>query len=193
MSENNNNKKNNRKDFFNNFFESFGEFLQSGDIPHFQDIDWLNEPEVQEKLKELGKVFWGFSSYTGPDGVPHTNIWGNINPPGGLNLEGGGRTANLESGLENNHIREPFIDIIEEEDHIKILAEVPGTNKENIDLKAKSDGLKLSAGNYSKFIPLDIEIDPKSIKANYNNGVLEIRINIINKENKDPEFKVKVN
>ena len=193
MSEESNNKKNNRKDFFNNFIESFEEFFQSGDFPTFPEMDWLNKPEAQEKLKELGRMFWGFSSFIGPDGVPQTKMWGNINPPGGLNLVGGGKTANIESGLENNHIREPFIDIIEEEDKIRILAELPGIKKEDIDLKAKRDGLKLSARNFAKFIPLDVEIDPKSIKATYNNGVLEIRIDIANKENNDSGFKVKVN
>ncbi|MHA1984265.1 MAG: Hsp20/alpha crystallin family protein [Candidatus Hodarchaeales archaeon] len=184
------NNKNDRKNFFNNFFESFDQFFSSFEFPQFE---WMNDPEIQKKLKEEGRAFWGYSSFVGPDGKPVVKTWGNTNPTKGFNLSGESQGIALDSGSDTEKYREPFIDIIEENDHFKILAELPGVKKEDINLKAKKDGLKLSAGNFDKFIPLNVEIDPKSIKANYNNGVLEIRITIANKETKDDGFTVKVN
>lgn len=190
MSNNDDNKKFNRNNFFKDFFESFDQFFSSFEFPQFE---WMNDPEIQKKLKEEGRAFWGYSSYVGPDGKPVIKTWGNMNPMKGFNISGGTQGISLDSGSNTEGYREPFIDIIEENDHIKILAELPGIKKEDINLKAKKDGLKLSARNFEKFIPLDVEIDPKSIKANYNNGVLEIRITIANKEAKDDGFTVKVN
>jgi HSP20 family protein len=188
MTNNDDNKKIDRNNFFKDFFTSFDQFFSSFQFPQFEG---LNE-EALEKLKEEGRIFWGFSSFKDGNNDPVIKTWGNINPPNGLNLSGGLGTA-LDAGSNNEGYREPFIDIIEEEDHIKILAELPGANKEEIDLKAKKDGLKLSTGDFAKFIPLDVEIDPESIKANYNNGVLEIRIAIANKKTEDNGFDVQVN
>lgn len=190
MSNDDNNKKFNRNNFFRDFFESFDQFFTSFEFPQFEG---MNDPDVLEKLKEEGRVFWGYSSFIGPDGKPVIKTWGNINPSQGFSLSGGSEGIALDEGAENNGYREPFIDIIEDEDYIKILVELPGTSKEQIDLKAKKDGLKLSAGNFAKFIPLEAEIDPESVKANYNNGVLEIRITIVNKETKDNGFDIQVN
>ena len=47
-----------------------------------------------------------------------------------------------------------------------------------------------SKHKYYKEVELPSEVDPKSAKANYKNGVLEIRLKKIKKEKKGYEIKV---
>ena len=180
------NDKNNRKNmnddfdtFMRNFFSSFEGFFND----HFfntpmVNFDMFNDPSIQQKLSE-GPVYWGYSTMVGPDGKPVTKVWGNITPPKGFTLGGEKINQLVQENFEDTS-EEPFIDIIEEGEQLRILAELPGITKENIVLKAKEDTLVLSAHgerhNYTKEVPLGFKIDPKSIKTQYNNGILEIKV-----------------
>ena len=75
-------------------------------------------------------------------------------------------------------IRKPLIDILETEDMIHVIAEIPGIEKENIILNATDLILDIKAidGNpkYSELVELPVKVDPLSAKATYKNGVLEV-------------------
>ena len=88
------------------------------------------------------------------------------------------------------------IDIIDESDNIKILADLPGFNKEDIEIWIEDGDLVIKAvrkeekeekaenyirrerryGEVYRKIALPVEVDIDKIKATYNNGVLEITI-----------------
>ena len=92
-------------------------------------------------------------------------------------------------------VREPLVDISETENNIKVVIELPGVEKKDIDLEIKDNYLIIRATikkgkiktqskdylyqerNYQQYyrvIPLPKEVDNKSIDAKYNNGILEI-------------------
>ena len=74
--------------------------------------------------------------------------------------------------------RKPLIDILETEDKVHVIAEIPGIEKENILLNATDLILDIETidGNpkYSERVELPVKVDPQSAKATYKNGVLEV-------------------
>ena len=183
----NNNMNNDINTFIDTFFSLFNTAFNKNFFNNlFLDNEMLNNPEVQQKLQN-GPVYWGYSTIIGPDGKPETKVWGNITSPAGFNLINK-KNDQFESGKNAGTSEEPFIDVIEEENHIRIIAELPGIVKENINLNAKKNILTISAHgerhDYFKEIDLGFTIDPKSIKTQNNNGDLENKIDI-SKEIKD--------
>jgi HSP20 family protein len=74
-------------------------------------------------------------------------------------------------------VREPLTDVLEDKDHVKLYAELPGVEKNDIQLNATEGRAEVKAKNFYKVIDLptrDIEFE-KAI-ANYKNGVLEVMI-----------------
>jgi len=92
--------------------------------------------------------------------------------------------------------KRPYIDIVESDKEIVATAEMPGMNKEDININITSDTLELSAeskheeekkgkdyiyrerrsGNYYRSISLPSPVDSNSAKASYNNGILEVKM-----------------
>ena len=75
-------------------------------------------------------------------------------------------------------IRKPLIDVLETEETVHVIAEIPGIEKENIRLNATDLILDIETidGNpkYSERVELPVKVDPQSAKATYKNGVLEV-------------------
>ncbi len=75
-------------------------------------------------------------------------------------------------------IRKPLIDVLEAEDTVHVIAEMPGIEKQNIQLNATDLILDIETidGNpkYSERVELPVKVDPQSAKATYKNGVLEV-------------------
>ncbi|MFX0097661.1 MAG: Hsp20/alpha crystallin family protein [Candidatus Hodarchaeota archaeon] len=73
--------------------------------------------------------------------------------------------------------REPFAELLEEDNHLIVVAEVPGVEKEDIKIDLTGRRLEIDAGNrFYKEIQLPIDVDFDKVEANCNNGILEIRI-----------------
>lgn len=77
--------------------------------------------------------------------------------------------------------REPLVDIFNEKEEVRIIAEVPGVAQESIKTEIKGDVLTIGAHDtdhkYYKEVVLPDNVDPGTLKSKYKNGVLEIRIN----------------
>ena len=73
---------------------------------------------------------------------------------------------------------EPLIDILEEADSIRVVAEFVGFTTRNLKVQAKEQKLILSAENsdrkYYKSLNLPKRVIPKALRTTYKNGVLEI-------------------
>ena len=89
----------------------------------------------------------------------------------------------------------PLIDIIEEEETLVVLAALPGVEKDEIDLRLTEDCLTVSVDavnfEWCDELKLPTRVKPKSARASYKNGVLEVRIKKIEKLIKDGKISMK--
>jgi HSP20 family protein len=76
-------------------------------------------------------------------------------------------------------IREPLVDVFEEDDHVMIVAEMPGIGVKDLRLELKDDILTLTAEKgdkkYSKEILLPSGLSREKMAIACNNGVVEIK------------------
>ena len=117
--------------------------------------------------REYGPFVYGYSVKIGPDGKPTVREFGNIKPGRG----GEGQPLNLRDQ------REPLIDILEDDDTIKILTELPGIHKDDIKLYLSENMLTIdvdtSDRKYYKDLELPVDVDESSARSTFVNGVLE--------------------
>jgi HSP20 family protein len=117
--------------------------------------------------KEWGPFVYGYSVTIGPDGRPVIREFGNMKP----SISKEGRIA-LKEG------REPMVDIISLDDEIKVIVELPGVNKEDIQISATENMVIMqTVGETRKFykeVDLPDAVDPNSARSTYKNGILEI-------------------
>ena len=123
--------------------------------------------EMEHRMKRMfdhprdGANTYGYVSYRGPDGVTHTREFGNP----GLRLETPGDNAF-------------FADASREGDIVRVVADIPGSSKEDIDLSCTNNSITVSASvrgkTLKRTLALPCDIVPESAKADFNNGVLEV-------------------
>lgn len=120
-------------------------------------------PKAQEGLSPF---VYGFSMSVGSDGKPVIREFGNVEP-----------TA---KGPLLKEEREPLVDVMDEGREVVVVTELPGVEKEEIKLEATERSLKISVDSakrrYLKELDLGHLVDPRSAKATYKNGVLEVRL-----------------
>ena len=70
------------------------------------------------------------------------------------------------------------MDVHETDDELRLVADIPGVEKDDIELKCDGETLTLEAistdRTYSERVPLPSPVDEHSASATYNNGVLEV-------------------
>lgn len=70
------------------------------------------------------------------------------------------------------------VDIHETEEEIRVIADLPGVEKDAIDLKCDGEVLTIGAASdhreYDERVRLPVTVDEHSASATYNNGVLEV-------------------
>jgi len=86
--------------------------------------------------------------------------------------------ASGRGGREREGGHDVHLDIHETDDELRVVADVPGVEKEDIELKCDGTTLTLDAvggdRTYSERIDLPAPVDEHSASATYNNGVLEV-------------------
>ena len=117
-------------------------------------------------LKEGMKGVFGFSIKTAVGGKPIVEPFGNIKKtPKGPTVE---------------EEREPITDVFDEKEEIRVYAEMPGVNQEDVKLDLKGDILDISAQTgdrkYHKEILLTKKVKAETLTSSYKNGILEISI-----------------
>lgn len=105
-----------------------------------------------------------------------------------------GETAEERAPAEM--MRVPVIDLVERENDILVRAELPGIDKDKIQIEAGPESLMLRAeirqeteekkenylrrerrmGAFQRIIPMPVEVKPNEVRANYRDGVLEITL-----------------
>jgi HSP20 family protein len=152
-----------RRNFFD---EIFG-------IDPLEDVDEMFERlsrAMGMNVESFGQqpFVYGFSVTHRPGEEPEIREFGNVP-----------MFEQTETGEKRNlNIRKPLIDVLEAEETVHVIAEIPGIEKENIKLNATDLILDIETidGNpkYSERVELPVKVDPQSAKATYKNGVLEV-------------------
>jgi len=76
-----------------------------------------------------------------------------------------------------DEVREPLTDVFEEQDHVKLYVELPGVEKNDIQLNVTEGHAEVKAKNFYKVIDLPTKgIEFEKAAASYKNGVLEVII-----------------
>jgi HSP20 family protein len=176
-----------------------------GDDDIFRDIfkdnrikDIFNDDKVMDDIKKMAEemmkmftnaqpgkpIVHGYKIEFGPDGKPQIEDFGNrsVQSPEGV------RTISDEI--------EPLTDIIEGENDVAITVEIPGVEKEDINLVATEDTLEIKVDSpkrkYHKRIDLPCNVKTKSTKATYKNGILDIVLDKKEKKKDQGGFKVSI-
>ena len=170
-------------------------------------FDFIDEDEFEKIFDEVQKMFestnfkemieemfrggftpnkkfvHGFSLNIGPDGKPKIQEFGN-------------RPHKTPTGHPTiSEEREPLTDIIEGDNDVAVTVEMPGVEKSDIDLNVTKDAIDISVDTtkrkYHKKLDLPCDVLPKTTKATYKNGILDVVIK--RKEKKKPGTGYKVN
>jgi len=148
--------------------------------------------EMERMMEEMNRVrdhrtdsmgndplVFGYSMYVGPDGVPHVEHFGNVEP-----AHGACGTCELTETAEETDVREPFTSSVvdEKKNELYITAEMPGVEKQEIEVNATVEEVLIKAEHgerkYAKTVRTPVEVDPESATAKYNNGVLEVTLTL---------------
>ena len=134
----------------------------------FKKIEKIMDEMMQQafsKSKRFRPHVYGFSVTIGPDGRPRIREFGNV--------------QKSRYGPRIRKQREPLVDVLDEEEEVVVVAELPGVKKEDINIHVSKGGFTISVDTaqrkYHKELSLPEEVDPKAVKASYKNGVLEVR------------------
>jgi HSP20 family protein len=160
------------------FFEEFEEMFEEMQREFMEEvkrmIDMLPKDLVKETRtptgvrRQYGPFVYGYSITIGPDGKPIIRQFGNIVP------------SALPRSVEVRPEREPLVDVIEEDKQVKVVAEIPGVRKEDIDIRIEGRTLFIRVDTeerkYYKDVNLPAEVELSGIRATYNNGVLEVTL-----------------
>jgi HSP20 family protein len=120
--------------------------------------------DLLDKMETRNSFMRGFSMTFGPNGNPHFDMFGD----------------HISHGEEISEEREPLTDIIEEAKGISVTIEIPGVEKDDIDIKVMENTLEITVNTlhrkYHKKIQLPTRVKPETTKATYKNGVLDVEI-----------------
>jgi HSP20 family protein len=118
--------------------------------------------------KEIGPIVYGYSVTIGPDGKPVVREFGNVRRGEGRPLK----------AIQDK--REPLVDVVSSDKEVRVIAEMPGVNKEDISVTVNEKSMVVSVDRedrgYYKELDLPGIVDPKGARSTYNNGILEVTI-----------------
>ncbi len=151
----------------NNLFSWLGNMVEQ-----FEEVaEKVNSSDIRKhgefKVRGMGEKargIYGVSVKMGLDGEPAMETFGNIHP-----------TA---KGAKVSDVREPLVDIFDEDGEVHVVAELPGVSEADIKVEAKGSVLKLRAEGehrYAKDVDLPAAVKAKPVKKTYRNGLLELR------------------
>jgi HSP20 family protein len=102
----------------------------------------------------------------------------------------------MEERAPAEMMRVPSIDVIDQGDNVLVRAEMPGIDKEKLQVQAMPEALTIHAemrkeheeksenvirkerrlGMFQRVVPMPVEILPNEVKASYTDGVLEVTL-----------------
>lgn len=159
---------------------------------------WFND--VYEELERLGDLIdatiqKAFENSSEKRGVHKSRVRGfsmKVGPHEKPNIQYFNRK--LREKTKINEDPDPLIDLIEDAENVIVLASLPGVKREAIDIRATKNRLTVSVDTpnlkYNKELKLPAKIYPKSARASYKNGVLEIKLKKLQQSAKNEKVSV---
>ena len=152
---------------FGGLFKGLGNFLDL-----ISEMAETGQEEVKRsgefKVKGMGdkvKGVYGFSVRTGVGGIPRVEHFGNV--------------KSTDQGPIVTEVREPMVDVFDEDGEIVVVAELPGVSEGEIKVEVQEDILTLQTTGerkYGKDILLPAKVVAASLQKTYKNGILELRV-----------------
>ena len=142
--------------------EKLGELAEKG-----QELQKTGElQDAQGKLRGV----YGFNIKVG--GLGHEGI--QVEPFGNLRKDEATGRATVQE------VREPMVDVFEEDGYVQVVAEMPGVGEKDIQVELKDDILTIAAARdgkkYRKEVLLPRAFSPKKMSRKCRNGVLEVTL-----------------
>jgi HSP20 family protein len=143
------------------------DFMQFKDIEKQVPKDLIRERKSPDGSvrKEIGPIVYGYSMTIGPDGKPVVREFGNVK-----------RSEDPLRGITDK--REPLTDVVESDKQVRIIAEIPGAKKEDIEMQVNDRTLTITVDTaerkYRKELQLPQSVMVEGAKSNFNNGILEV-------------------
>jgi HSP20 family protein len=143
-----------------NFIDLLGDMIETGE----EEVTRSGEFRVKG-LGDKGRGVYGFSVRSGIGGIPRVERFGNIRA--------------TEEGPVVAEVREPLVDLFDEEREIVVVAELPGVGEDEVHIEIQDDILSLETTGkrkYAKEILLPEPVDAATLQKAYKNGILELRL-----------------
>ncbi|MBI4198311.1 MAG: helix-turn-helix domain-containing protein [Chloroflexi bacterium] len=147
-------------------FKGFGDLL---------DLLSRMAEEGKEEASHTGQVVspkgtlravYGFNVRMGLGGKPLLEQFGNIRA--------------TERGAVVTETREPLVDLLDEGETLRVIAELPGIEEKDIQVRVEGTRVELTAESkgrkYYKEVLLPSAVEPESLASSCSNGVLELRL-----------------
>ncbi|WP_455464297.1 Hsp20/alpha crystallin family protein [Candidatus Hodarchaeum mangrovi] len=185
--------------------KNLGNFWNFGFFNLFKEFEEEINSLMNNNLTEYqagGPITYGYSINIGPETnyQPEIRQWGNLN-----DFRKKHNLPELEDPFElhqtpqlpkNSNSSDPYFDIIDEDDYLKVIVEVPGFTKETLAIEIDEEGSEIILkGNVedrelNTSIQLPSKIEAKGTKSSITNGILEIRGK--KRKNSSKHFKLKI-
>jgi HSP20 family protein len=147
------------------------EFMALTDLDNQLPNELVREKRAEDGsvTREIGPIVYGYSMTIGPDGKPVIREFGNLK-----------RTPSKEWREAISDTREPLVDVVEGENEVRVLAELPGVKKQDVALTLEGRSLVISAKTparkYRKELELPYFVELEGSKSTLNNGILEVTL-----------------
>lgn len=155
-------------------FKGLGDLIKlATDLADKVDLSELDEEKLAElrrasqtRVGGIPRGVYGVSVRRGVGGIPRVQSFGNI--------------RRTERGPVVDEVREPLVDVFDEDDVLLVIAELPGVEEKDVQIEVHDGLLKLSTTikgrRYAKELQLSCPVEESTMESAYKNGVLEIRL-----------------
>ena len=153
-------------------------------------FDILDDKEFEQIFEEMKRMIESTSFQEMIEKILHDTLGSNKHFIHGLNINilpivrpkpehfSNRPLKNPQGNKISSEEDEPLPDIIKGDKEVTVTVEIPGVEKEDVDLKATEHTLEIIVNNpkrkYHKLLKLQCSIKPKMVKATYKNGVLDV-------------------
>jgi len=155
-------------------FKGLGDLVKlAADLADKVDLSELDEEKLAElrrasqtRVGGMPRGVYGVSVRRGIGSIPRVQSFGNI--------------RRTERGPVVDEVREPLLDVFDEDDVLLIIVELPGVAEKDIQIEVHDGLLKLSTTTkgrrYAKELQLPCPVEESTVESAYKNGVLKIRL-----------------
>ena len=162
---------------------------------------WFND--VYEELERLGdlidetiqKAFRTSSEKTNVQKSRFRDFSIKIGPNGKPRIQEFNNRKQLQKKIEVSEDPEPLVDLLEDVESIVVLAALPGVKRDAVNLRTTKNRLIVSVDTpnleFHRELKLPARVDPKTARASYKSGVLEVKLKKLKRSTKNGKISVK--